>query len=328
MVRPNTPCRVLAPPVVAPPVVATHQDAHASQLEQASGSYPEPCMANLRGHIASPWLYVAATGLLVIGVCLSSLLTRPNFPGPNHALDALPTYAASSPSQSSLPEPPKGVTDRQATTTEIAVSPASLGAQPNEPLGAQPNEPMIPNQDRDPNLQQGSVLVTADLGRSPLATLEASEPSDVPAVATPIVESEAWRETESDDVAASGVQEPAITSIAPIAGESDRNDDAIEVTLAQDPPIEIRLTSLDPGLPQWQWDAQSMVGLETAEPTASLTPTAPICANGQCPTSLPTYGTKIQWAASPANAYQRAKDENKLVFMMHVSGNFKIPGFT
>ena len=212
------------------------------------------------------------------------------------------------------------MTDRQATTTEIAVSPA--------PLNAQPIDPMIPSQDGDPILEQGSVLVTADLGRSSLATLEASEPSDVPAVATPIVESEAWQETESDDVAASGVQEPAITSIAPIAGESDRNDDAIEVTLAQDPPIEIRLTSLDPGLPQWQSDAQGMVGLETAEPTASLTPTAPMCANGQCPTSLPKYGTTIQWAASPADASQRAEDENKLVFMMHVSGNFKIPGFT
>ncbi len=322
MVRPNTPCRVLAPPVVAPPVVATHQDAHASQLEQASGSYPEPCMTDLRGHLASPWLYVAATGLLVIGVCLSSLLTRPNFPGPNHALEALPTYAASSPSQSSLPEPPKGVTDRQATTTEIAVSPASLGAEPNASLGAEPNEPMIPNQDGDPNLQQGSVLVTADLEGSPLATLEASEPSDVPAVATPIVESEAWRETESDDLAATVVQEPAITSIAPIATESDKNDDIIEVTLTQDPAVEHRLTSLDPKLPQWQWDAQHVARLESAEATASM------CADGQCPTSLPTYGTTIQWAASPADAYQRAEDENKLVFMMHVSGNFKIPGFT
>ncbi|MDE0866282.1 MAG: hypothetical protein OSA98_21070 [Rubripirellula sp.] len=322
MVRPNTPCRVLAPPVVAPPVVATHQDAHASQLEQASGSYPEPCMADLRGHLASPWLYVAATGLLVIGVCLSSSLTRPNFPGPNHALEALPTYVASSPSQSSLPEPPKGVTDRQATTTEIAVSPASLGAEPNASLGAEPNEPMIPNQDGDPNLQQGSVLVTADLERNPLATLEASEPSDVPAVATPIVESEAWRETESDDLATTVVQEPAITSIAPIATESDKNDDIVEVTLTQDPAGEHRLTSLDPELPQWQWDAQHVAGLESAEATA------PMCADGQCPTSLPTYGTTIQWAASPADAYQRAEDENKLVFMMHVSGNFKIPGFT
>ena len=306
--RPNT-SRVLAPPIVAPPVVRVDQDP-AHELAEESGSYREPSMTGLSSLIASPWLYVTATGLLITGISLSSLL--------HQASDGLPAYAASSPSQTNLPEPPERMTDQQATTTELAVSPA--------PLNPQPIDPMIPSQEEDPVHQQESVLVASDAGRTSLASRQVSEPTVIPAVATPSVPIDAWQKTESGDVASSGVQEPLTNSIASIAGDSDKNDDAIDVTLTH-PPAQFHLTSLDPGMSQWQWGAQR-VGLESVEPTASLPPTAPSCIDGQCPTSLPTYGTTIHWVASPADAYQQAKDENKLVFMMHVSGNFKIPGFT
>ena len=39
-------------------------------------------------------------------------------------------------------------------------------------------------------------------------------------------------------------------------------------------------------------------------------------------------GTLIDWAQSPADAYEVAEDKEKLVFLIHVSGNFEIPGFT
>jgi hypothetical protein len=41
-----------------------------------------------------------------------------------------------------------------------------------------------------------------------------------------------------------------------------------------------------------------------------------------------TLGTAVHWSESPAEAYKTAADEKKLVFLIHVSGNFAIPGFT
>ncbi len=41
-----------------------------------------------------------------------------------------------------------------------------------------------------------------------------------------------------------------------------------------------------------------------------------------------TYGTAVQWAGSPAEAARRARAEEKLVFVLHVSGHFEDPAFT
>ncbi len=41
-----------------------------------------------------------------------------------------------------------------------------------------------------------------------------------------------------------------------------------------------------------------------------------------------TYGTSIVWAGSPAEAAKRAEKEEKLVFVLHVSGEFEDPKFT
>ena len=59
-----------------------------------------------------------------------------------------------------------------------------------------------------------------------------------------------------------------------------------------------------------------------------------VCANsgvraqGQRNTTLPNYETQLSWIDQPDEAFERAKEEDKLVFMIHISGNFKIPGFT
>ena len=50
--------------------------------------------------------------------------------------------------------------------------------------------------------------------------------------------------------------------------------------------------------------------------------------NEQCDSTLPHYGTQVRWIDQPENAFQLANNEDKLVFMLHISGNFKIPGFT
>jgi hypothetical protein len=40
------------------------------------------------------------------------------------------------------------------------------------------------------------------------------------------------------------------------------------------------------------------------------------------------YGTAIEFAASPTEAAKLARQQGKLVFVMHVSGNFARPEFT
>ena len=41
-----------------------------------------------------------------------------------------------------------------------------------------------------------------------------------------------------------------------------------------------------------------------------------------------TYGTSIQWAGSPSDAAAKAKKDEKLVFVLHVSGYFEDANFT
>lgn len=41
-----------------------------------------------------------------------------------------------------------------------------------------------------------------------------------------------------------------------------------------------------------------------------------------------TYGTSVHWAASVSDAARQAKEKEKLVFILHVSGYFEDPKFT
>jgi hypothetical protein len=41
-----------------------------------------------------------------------------------------------------------------------------------------------------------------------------------------------------------------------------------------------------------------------------------------------SYGTTIEWSGSPSEAAAKAKTEEKLVFVLHVSGHFEDPKFT
>ncbi len=52
------------------------------------------------------------------------------------------------------------------------------------------------------------------------------------------------------------------------------------------------------------------------------------CAAGTCPSNLKSHGTALAWADSLDDARRMAQSEKKLVFLIHISGNFEIPGFT
>jgi hypothetical protein len=49
--------------------------------------------------------------------------------------------------------------------------------------------------------------------------------------------------------------------------------------------------------------------------------------NGEL-TQCETYGTSVHFVSTPREAAQRAAQEQKLVFTLHVSGNFEDPAFT
>jgi hypothetical protein len=55
--------------------------------------------------------------------------------------------------------------------------------------------------------------------------------------------------------------------------------------------------------------------------------TAPAAA-GPLPKAESCFGTKVDFVDSPKEAAAQAKKEEKLVFVLHVSGNFEDPRFT
>lgn len=57
---------------------------------------------------------------------------------------------------------------------------------------------------------------------------------------------------------------------------------------------------------------------------ATLAPADENC--GRC--GKQTYDTSIVWEGGPSEAARKAKEQEKLVFVLHVSGNFEDPAFT
>ena len=63
--------------------------------------------------------------------------------------------------------------------------------------------------------------------------------------------------------------------------------------------------------------------------TALVTAVPARAADESCGTcGKQSYGTSIEWSGSPSEAAARAKKEEKLVFVLHVSGHFEDPKFT
>jgi hypothetical protein len=65
-------------------------------------------------------------------------------------------------------------------------------------------------------------------------------------------------------------------------------------------------------------------GTGKAPPPVPAKPATCDLAKGECG----TYGTTIEFRKTPQSAAARALKEEKLVFVLHVSGNFEDPTFT
>jgi hypothetical protein len=69
---------------------------------------------------------------------------------------------------------------------------------------------------------------------------------------------------------------------------------------------------------------KSVLAIALMASLASATPDGESC--GKCGNK--TYGTSVVWAGTPSEAAAKAKADEKLVFILHVSGHFEDPKFT
>ena len=48
----------------------------------------------------------------------------------------------------------------------------------------------------------------------------------------------------------------------------------------------------------------------------------------EAPVKLPKYGTQVEWEPSREAAAEKARREGKLMLVLHVAGDFPVPGRT
>jgi hypothetical protein len=109
-------------------------------------------------------------------------------------------------------------------------------------------------------------------------------------------------------------QSHRVTDAAPETGRS-VSERTARFTLSA-PPVAIPASFVLPNAP---WFA--LADLTTDEPESSQG-TEAVCAVNR------SLNTALTWAKSPEEAATQAEHEGKLVFLIHVSGNFENPGFT
>jgi hypothetical protein len=65
-----------------------------------------------------------------------------------------------------------------------------------------------------------------------------------------------------------------------------------------------------------------------ARPVQPVRPIKPIAPLEKTEAACGSHGTSVEFVDTPAEAAKIAKKEQKLVFVLHVSGNFEDPRFT
>jgi hypothetical protein len=152
------------------------------------------------------------------------------------------------------------------------------------------------------------IAITAE---RPVVLTESRETSEEVAVLPAATESP-LRAPEIDTPAASELQdESPDTSPSPAAIAETRIDKQREQFIVQPVSLNDPVAAAAVSSP-WQLPGDS----------------AAVCDDGSCQAQPRTLGTSIEWASSVAEASQRARREEKLVFLIHVSGNFALPEFT
>jgi hypothetical protein len=172
--------------------------------------------------------------------------------------------------------------------------------------------------DRQPNPGDTRALIpsTSHIAAAPIAAPIGSSNSD-----------------DSEDEKASEIVDP-LASLAYVAAgdlESHLREFLDEPHLTAESSPTAVLPPSSPSRPKDDSSAPASLTPESVLTHAlpTLPTLAPAACAGACPLAESRkLGTALEWASSVEEAAQQAKDAGKLVFVIHVSGNFESPGFT
>lgn len=289
------------PPVVAPPIVQNRE----LPPPVPSGDAFHRTSAALPTQWVRHWGSIGGLGCLIVALlCIAVTAVggrhRPaaiakTIAEPTGQVASFRSSAAGVPAFPAFPaggQQPEERTPQASATSDLA-APQRSNLQPQEAddvLDVSPAaQPVATDQ----------VAADAEATVPIVSTADAiGEPAELP---EPIAEADPSDLTPIDEASAPLTDEHSESAIA----AAERFRQAIAPDLRQDPLLE------------------GLVQLPEA-------PQAGTCAKGTCavPANVESYGTALQWMDEPAQAFETAKVQEKLVFLIHISGNFKIPGFT
>ena len=345
--------RVTPPPVVAPPVVAdpkciTSPDGHANgqgpattNVADVDASSPDTFFQK----VLSPRpLTVAA--LLVVTTCIVSLTLQ------QQLRSSTPASAPSSGFTQRLAEP--AVADRLPTNLQITTQDpgSSLTQSAQKPIETgqlaknststelvrRPSQSTLPMRNEllettswEPDPRESTEALTA----TKPAAWEAPQPDPLhaPNVKLTTADSDKQLPQETDHVVTNTSPDQLLTAPAnSLVSTYSIDTSAIDTSFTDGQPFDW-MSSVIASAPETLTDHQPDQIARIPELLPPL-PKPSVCANPgvraqvQRNTTLPNYDTQLSWIDQPDEAFERAKEEDKLVFMIHISGNFKIPGFT
>jgi hypothetical protein len=138
---------------------------------------------------------------------------------------------------------------------------------------------------------------------------------------------------KSEPLFADAAPVPAAPAIAPVRVVEEFDELPAAEPAPQQPPLLVPIAKAPPGVlamvPQ-EVPAAHPPGMFPPGmlPPLNAPPLNPPVAQVEAPAPCGDYGTKITFVKNPVEAFQQAKKEKKLVFMIHLSGNFEDEGFT
>ncbi|MDB4749826.1 hypothetical protein OAF83_02855 [Rubripirellula sp.] len=313
------------PPVVAPPIVndarritsphGVTDDKAPTETDVADSNVPNPDTSFKKA--LSPRAITSAASLVLL-VCVASLTLQhqlgPPTPTPDSGVDHHPALLSVAGTLSS----------NHTTTTQ-------LDHQHSQPALASGNEVTEASPTAPESLEPENQIATLAVSRS--GPQQAVKPDVVTADAHKEVAGKVAHTIANDVNPSPSPQDIANTNQNISPGQ----------VLTENANLLVSTASSDTSFTDWQpqdWMA-SVIAVKPEMPSEqqpnqivckpdSLAPpkNASALTNGQCESPDPNYETKIGWVDQPEVAFERAKSEDKLVFMIHISGNFKIPGFT
>ena len=179
-------------------------------------------------------------------------------------------------------------------------------------------------------LSGGLMMPTRDSGLQPTAGATSEIPVQRPSDAAPpliAAQSNPAASTVIASVSAPKLPQPNVDDRVETKAAASPEQPMTAVPQLKLPDSLTHSIMAKPTLGSLKMAAAQPVSLNLASSPATNGQTGQCSAPAQGPVQG-TLGTKIAWADTPDESWQLARDQSKLVFMMHVSGNFEKPGFT